>query len=158
MRPKRIGIALLLATCALVGCGYSYTEHRVRIIDGETREPVQGALVGVSYRPFPYGPLVSPKPSTGTTDDDGYVYLMATCQRGADPHWTTNPPGYFRGPDFAGPDRGKDILRVREDIGKATDQGTRPSRDDIHVELKVWAKPEPTVKVGISEQWRNRAR
>ena len=141
MTTPRMAIALIVAL-ALGGCNYSYIEHCVTLIDGETRAPVQGALVSVTYMGFPYGPVVQPKPSSGITNDSGEVLLRATSTRdqSVNPIWFTEPAGYFRLPLY-----GDDYRAARSAIESAEAGST----GDVNVSLRVWAKPEPTIRVTL---------
>jgi hypothetical protein len=94
---KHITATILAGFLLLSGC-HARVRNRVQVIDMETRQPISGAKVVVSFGVgFPKGPLFRPAPSRATTDEFGIAVLRATWSEDTIPQWHVDAAGYTCG-------------------------------------------------------------
>ena len=127
MRSRRFLYSAALCTAFLSGCQWlqSYRPVSVVAVDAETKKPIPGAVVRISYPVTPG--YRSPSPASGETGADGAVRLRAApIEDGLDVE--ANAPGY--------------LLEERSLSGQVV-QDPQPAP----VVLEMYAAPRPTVEL-----------
>jgi len=133
-------LACCLLTAALAGCGL-FREYRpvtIQVIDGETRQPLPGAEVSVSYPNML--DFTAPTPVSGVTDGRGAVTLEVGeyCNK----QLSAERAAYSQ--------VGRVVLRP----GFIAALPREASRRDVHYILELWADPNPVVEFVIPPGYR----
>ena len=138
MSGYRLPVALVCCTItvALAGCGLfrTYRPLTVQVIDGETRQPLAGAEVSVSYPNML--DFTAPIPRSGKTDETGTVAIPV-----AEYH-STQLSGALAGYYQLHP------YRV------STESVTREPMRQISPIIELWKSPAPKIEVIVPDGYR----
>jgi hypothetical protein len=141
-RPARWLFFSVTLVAATSGCQafYQYTPVGIRVRDAETREPIPGAEVHISY------PLSSsayaPYDSTGTTDGEGIARLRAASYSDAGILVEVNAQGYM----YEDKNLSVEQFRSRDPVSP-TGSGRTPNVSVVDVEL--YAEPRPSMELVV---------
>ncbi|OAI49012.1 hypothetical protein AYO44_01005 [Planctomycetaceae bacterium SCGC AG-212-F19] len=146
--PSRIRSVLLpvLLLSVAPGCQayYRYQPISVLALDAETKMPIAGAQVRISY---PLMPAVSvPVNSSGTTGTDGVVLLRAAASSDAGPLVEVTASGYL----FEEKSASVEVLRAPEATQRVPTEGERSAR----LVLELYAEPPPTIELVLPTGYR----
>jgi hypothetical protein len=147
MRNRRFArVLLLLAIAVAPGCQafYAYRPIAVQIQDAETKQPIPGAVVHISY------PLIhasqAPYDSVGATQADGVARLRAA---------PTGPAGVLVEVN------GKGYLIDEKTLPIATIQALKPAgwfekvdQRPVDVAIQLYAEPRPAVELVLPPSFR----
>lgn len=142
--PIRRLIAMILLAAALPGCQvfHAYRGVDVQILDAETKQPITGADVKISY------PLetswLAPSESKGITTGDGIAHLSATPFGRAGIMIEASAKGYMGEVKYLSPE---EIEALKPALGQDTER-----RADYVIE--VFADPKPTVLLVVPAGFR----
>jgi hypothetical protein len=148
MRNRRLArvLLLLLAIAMAPGCQAfsAYRPIAIQIQDAETKQPIPGAVVHISY-PLVH-PSQAPYDSAGATASDGVVRLQAA---------PTGPAGVLIEVN------GKGYLLEEKTLPIATVQAIKPAswfekvgQRPVDVAIEIYAEPRPVVELVLPASFR----
>ena len=136
-------IAVAMSITPLTGCyihRYTYEPVSIRVVDGESEQPISDAEIKVGYVRPPGIVINQPEDTSGCTGDDGELVIQIADPRMGS-HWSIRHPGYI---DHWVQNDSRNGRIPPEFLGD----------DTVNAVITLFAWPPPSVTVIIADAYR----